>query len=165
MNFLRIVKEHESAEVLLQSTLLLYVGYLLHLLPPPWYYLRIARTLELQEELYATQTPITSPQFYECLLSSSRSSAPFTPARLAELLALASSSNAKETMLDLGKYAWTKRGAFAVPWMVAYKVPFEGSGKAAELTKEGRESDVFMGVDRFDALAYLCVCSCFGFVS
>lgn len=130
MNFLRIVKENESAEVLLQSTLLLY------------------------EELYATQTPITSPQFYDCLLTSSRRSGPFTPASLADLLALASSSNAKEGMLDVAKYAWTKRGAFAVPWIVAYKVPHESSGKAGEVSKEGRESDVFMGVDRFDQLAY-----------
>lgn len=132
MNFLRIVKENEAAEVLLQSTLILY------------------------EELYATQTPITSLQFYDSLLTSSRHCGPFSPSRLSELLTLSSASNAKEAMLDIAKYAWTKRGAFAVPWMIAYKVPHESLGKekVEAVSKDGRESDVFMGVDRFDQLAF-----------
>jgi len=95
------------------------------------------------------------PSFYDCLVSSSYSSStvgrPFTRERHDKLLSLAAKSNAKQEMLKLGEYAWEKQGAWTVPWMIAYKVPLEG---AEQVTKEGREKDVFLTVDRFEMMAY-----------
>lgn len=55
-------------------------------------------------------------------------------------------------MGKLAKYAWETQGAWAVPWMIAYKVPLEGAEK---LSKDGREKDVFTSCDRFEMMAYL----------
>jgi len=132
MNFLRTLKENESPEVLLRCSLLLF------------------------EELYSIQTPLASPKFYDCLVTSSSPSLstpvrPLTRKRLEELLSLASKSKAKQEMLKLGEYAWEKQGAWTVPWMIAYKVPLE---RAEKVSKEGREKDVFLTVDRFEMMAY-----------
>lgn len=41
-------------------------------------------------------------------------------------------------MIEVAKYCWEKRGAFALPWMIAYRVPIEKVEADKMVKKEGR---------------------------
>jgi hypothetical protein len=198
MNFLRIVKENESPEVLILCSLLLFVSPVSDILPPPpltW----VGPSSRLKRELYSIQTPLGTPALYECLINDQGSSSlesisssinalaqasprpathhenssvsgPFTRARLEELLKLASAKDSEEKMTRVAKTSFERYRLWAVPWMSAYRLPLDappaaktgqslsagGAAKADFETRiKGMEVDDFLGVDRFEAMAYL----------
>jgi len=132
--FLRVLKQVESVEVLIECTQLLF------------------------EEYHSVHTPVTSPNFLDCLASSTTTprSGPLSKTRLQELVTLSQSpENNAAVQTDVDDVV-AKYGTFLTPWMVAHRLPVDDRTPAerAKSPAPSTEYQSFFGVERVEALGY-----------
>lgn len=100
-----------------------------------------------QEEFYSVHTPVSSPEFLNCLLSTSSTKGPLTPARLREIVVASQTPENKARIKTDVQYVVDTFGTYGAPWIVAYRVPPEDD-------PEKEEFNCFFGLDRFEAMGW-----------